>query len=71
MVGTAVGCVARAAVGYVGNELMNTETGQAAIAAAGGAVDAAIGGVEAAGEAVAARVHGDRCGSAPPDGCAS
>lgn len=57
IVGTAAGFVAGAviggAVGYVGNALMNTDTGKAVLSAAGGAVDDAIDGVEDAGKAVA------------------
>ena len=54
--GTAVGLVAGAvvggAVGYVGNALMNTETGKEILDAAGNAVDTAIDGVKEAGEAI-------------------
>jgi hypothetical protein len=54
--GTAVGLVAGAvvggAVGYIGNALMNTETGKAVLDAAGNAVDTAIDGVKEAGEAI-------------------
>ena len=57
IVGTAVGFVAGAviggAVGYVGNALMNTETGKEILSAAGDAVDTAIDGVESAAGAVA------------------
>jgi hypothetical protein len=54
--GTAVGLVAGAvvggAVGYIGNALMNTETGKAVLDAAGNEVDTAIDGVKEAGEAI-------------------
>jgi len=54
-VGFVAGAVIGGAVGYVGNKVMETKTGRAAVHAAGAAVDTAIHGVEAAGTAV---VHG-------------
>jgi hypothetical protein len=52
VVGLAAGAVIGGAVGYVGNKLMNTETGKAILDAAGSAVDATIDGVKEAGEAI-------------------
>jgi hypothetical protein len=52
VVGLVAGAVVGGAVGYVGNKLMNTETGKAILDAAGNAVDTAIDGVKEAEEAI-------------------